>query len=79
VPHVVSNVVPEHVNLPTLSSGIRDLVTEPRRSKRHRTETSFGPDFITSFLVETLESFDVDASTDEFVSLFLLEEDTKAY
>jgi len=34
VPHVVSNVVPEHVNLPASSSSVRDLVTEPRRSKR---------------------------------------------
>jgi len=33
VPHVVSNVVPEHVNLPSRSS-VRDLVPEPRRSKR---------------------------------------------
>jgi len=72
VPHVVSNVVSESVNLPTSSSSVRELVTEPRRSKRQRTETSFGPNFITSFLVEVLEKFDTDALTDEFISLFLL-------
>ena len=77
VPHVVSNVVPEHVNLP--ASSIRDLVIQPRRTKRQRTATSFGPDFITSFLVEVLKSSDVDALIDEFVSLFLLKEDPKTY
>ena len=41
VSHIVSNVVPEHVNLPATSSSVRDLGTEPRRSKRQRTETSF--------------------------------------
>jgi len=79
VPHIVSNVVPEHVNLPVSSSSVGDLATEPRRSKRQKAETSFGSDFITSFLIEVLESFDVDALTDEFVSLFLLEEDPKTY
>jgi len=49
VPHVVPNVVSESMNLPASSFSIRELVTEPRRSKRQRTETSFGPDFITSF------------------------------
>jgi len=34
VSHTVSNVVPEHVNLPVASSIVRDLGTEPRRSKR---------------------------------------------
>jgi len=55
------------------------LVAEPRRSKRQRTKTSFGPNFITSFLVEVLEKFDTDALTNEFMSLFLLEEDPKTY
>ena len=75
----MSNVVPKHVNLPASSSSVRDLITEPRRSKRQRTETSFGPDFIISFLVEVLESFDVDALTNQFVSLFILEEDPTTY
>ena len=77
VTHVVSNVVSESMNLPASSSSITELVTEPRRSKRQRTETSFGPDFITSFLEEVLENFDTDALIDEFMSLFLLEEDPK--
>ena len=77
VPHIVPNVGPEHVNLPTSSSSVRDLATEPRRSKRQKAETSFGSDFITSFLIEVLESFDVDALTDEFVFQFLLKEDPK--
>ena len=34
VPHVVSNPVSESMNLPAVSSSIRELVAEPRRSKR---------------------------------------------
>ena len=34
VPHVVPNAVSESMNLPTSSSSIRELVAEPRRSKR---------------------------------------------
>jgi len=79
VTHVVSNVVSESMNLPASSSSITELVTEPRRSKRQRTETSFRPDFITSFLVKILEKFDIDALIDEFMSLFLLEKDPKTY
>lgn len=79
VPHIVSNIVPEHVNLPASSSSIENLGTEPRRSERQRIETSFDPNFITSFLVEVLENFDIDALTDKLVSLYLLEEDPKTY
>ena len=67
------------MNLPDSSSSIRELVTEHRRSKRQRIESSFGPNFITSFFVEVLEKFDTDVFTDEFMSLFLLEEDPKTY
>jgi len=70
VPHVVSNVVPECVNLPASSSSVKDLVTEPRRSKRQRTKTSFDPNFVTSFLVGLLESFDTNALIVEFVFFF---------
>jgi len=55
------------------------LVTKPRRSKRQGIETSFGPTFITFFLAEVLEKFDTDSLIDEFMSLFLLEEDPKTY
>jgi len=79
VTHVVPNAMSESTNSPASNPSIRELVTEPRRSKRQRTETSFGPDFITSFLVEVLEKFDTDALTDEFMSLFLLEEEPKTY
>ena len=75
----MSNVMPKHVNLPTSTSSVRDLVTKPRRSKRQRIKTSFGSDFITSFSIEVLKSFGVDALTNEVVSLFLLEEDPKTY
>ena len=79
VSHTVSNVVPEHVNLPAAGSSVRDLGTKPRRSKIQMIETSFGPDFITFFLVEVLENFDINALTDELVSLYLLKEDPKTY
>ena len=51
VPHAVSNVVSKSMNLPASNSSIRELVVEPRRNKRQRTEISFGFNFITSFLV----------------------------
>jgi len=55
-PHVVPNIVSKSVNLSASSSSVRELVTEPRRSKRQRTEASFSPNFITSFLVEVVEN-----------------------
>jgi hypothetical protein len=51
-------------------------VTEIRRSKRRRTETSFGPDFVTNFLTEIN---DVDYISESIVHLFLTEEDPKTY
>ena len=45
----VRHVVSESMNLAASSSSIRELVVEPRRSKRQTTETSFDPSFITSF------------------------------
>ena len=78
-PNVVPDVMPENVNLPTSSFDARVVVTEPRRSKRLRTETNFGPDFVTAFLVETFDNLDIDAITEELVSIFLIEEDPKIY
>ncbi|KAL0404059.1 UNVERIFIED_CONTAM: Retrovirus-related Pol polyprotein from transposon TNT 1-94 [Sesamum radiatum] len=49
-------------------------VNELRRSKRQRTEHSFGPDFLTAFLTEDLERLN-----EEFVSMFLVENDPKTY
>ena len=49
---------------------------EPRRSKRQRTETSFGPDFITAFLTEII---DVDILSEELIYSYMLEEDPRTY
>ena len=67
------------MNFPTSTSGDRVVTTEPRRSKRIRTETYFGPDFVTAFLVETFYNLDIDVITEELVSIFLIKEDPKAY
>ena len=69
----------ESVNLPISSSHDRVSVTKPRRSKTRRIETNFIPDFVTVFLVETLDNLDVDIITEEFVSMFLIKEDRKTY
>ncbi|KAL0423210.1 UNVERIFIED_CONTAM: Retrovirus-related Pol polyprotein from transposon TNT 1-94 [Sesamum radiatum] len=49
-------------------------VVEIRMSKRQKTERSFGPDFLTSFLTEDLNRID-----EQFVSAFLVDEDPKIY
>ena len=77
--HVASVNHSETVNLPASSSGVRVTETEPRRSKRRRIETNFGPDFVTAFLVETIGNLDVDVIIEEFISNFLIEEDPKTY
>jgi len=68
----------ESVNLSNSSSNDRVSVTEPRRSKRRRFETNFEPDFVTTFIVESIDNLDVDVITEEFVSNFLIEGDPKA-
>jgi len=78
VHYVAPNVVFESI-FPILSCNFRELVSKPIRSKRQRTETSFSPDFITSFSIEVLENFDTDPLTDEFMCLFLVKEDPKTY
>ena len=47
---------------------------EPRRSKRQRTEKSFGPDFLSTFIVEMCDEINCN-----FTSLFLIDEDAKTY
>ena len=79
VPNVVSDIMPKNMNLPTFSSDNRVVITELRRSKRIRTETNFGPDFVTAFLAETFDNLDIDVITEELVSIFLIEEDPKIY
>ena len=58
------------------SSALNEQVNEPRRSKRQRIESSFGPDFVTAFLVE---NNDIDKINYAFVLAFLIEEDPKTY
>jgi len=74
----VHETIPVHDNMPLSisSSGVIILVDEPGRSKRTRVETSFGPDFLTNFLIE---DFDVNFLFDQIVSSFLIEEDAKTY
>jgi len=64
------------LSLPVSSSDTNEQANEPRRSKRQRIESSFGPDFITTFLIE---NNDVDKVNDTFVSTFLIEDDPKTY
>lgn len=64
----------DNVPLSTSSSRVRNIVDEPRRSKRPRVESSFGPDFLTNFLIE---DFDVNFLSDELVSTFFIEKDPK--
>ncbi|OIT38552.1 hypothetical protein A4A49_59382, partial [Nicotiana attenuata] len=62
--------------LPSSSVTANEHEKELRRSKRHRIEASFGPDFVTSFLTKDI---DFDILNDEFVSIYLIEEDPKTY
>jgi len=59
----VPNVVVDVVNLSASSSDVKDIVTKPRRSKTRRIEISFGPNFVTAFVIETFENLDVDVIT----------------
>ena len=70
--------IPVHDNVPLSASyfGVRISVDELRRSKRPRVKTSFGPDFLTNFLIE---DFDVNFLPDQLVSSFFIEEDPKTY
>ncbi|OIT30130.1 hypothetical protein A4A49_58059, partial [Nicotiana attenuata] len=68
-----------HVNshiVPSSSVTANEHENNLRRSKRHRIEASFGPDFITTFLTENI---DLDVLSDELVSIYLIEEDPKTY
>ncbi|KAA0036921.1 ty1-copia retrotransposon protein [Cucumis melo var. makuwa] len=69
-PEIVSETpVSETVDTPNLSCEL-----EPRRSKRQRTEKSFGPDFLSTFIVERRDEIDCN-----FTNLFLIDEDPKTY
>ena len=66
-------------SLPVKMTDVKVPETEPRRSKRHRVETNFGPNFVTAFLIESFNSLDVGVITEEFVLNFLIEEEPKNY
>ena len=79
VPNMASDSAPKILNLIASSSDVRVIATEPRRSKRYRIETNFRPNFIATFLVKALENLDVHVIIEEFVSIFLIEEDPITY
>ncbi|CAJ2637428.1 unnamed protein product [Trifolium pratense] len=58
-----SNTTSVPLHLPIYSSVANEQVKELRRSKRKRIESSFGPDFVTAFLIE---NNDVDKVNDAF-------------
>ncbi|XP_070007571.1 uncharacterized protein LOC142165387 [Nicotiana tabacum] len=62
--------------VPSSSVTANEHENELRRSKRHRIEASFGPDFITIFLTENIY---LDVLNDELASIYLIEEDPKTY
>ncbi|KAA0058501.1 ty1-copia retrotransposon protein [Cucumis melo var. makuwa] len=59
----------ETIDTPNLSCEL-----ELRRSKRQRTEKSFGPDFLSTFIVERRDEIDCN-----FTNLYLIDEDPKTY
>ena len=65
--------MPNSINTSTTNDS---QITELRRSKRKRTETSFGPNFITTFLIE---NDNCDYLSEELIYSYVLEEDPKTY
>jgi len=57
-----SNAMRGNMNLPLNSLVGCYSIDEPRRSKIHRVETSFAPNFITIF---SIKNFNIDAFTNE--------------
>ena len=59
---IVHESLPAHDNVKMSASSVvvRDSIDEPKRSKRCRVQTSFGPDLLTTFLIE---DFDVNFLT----------------
>lgn len=68
--------VPTVVESSSLTGGDKE-VTELRRSKRKRTETTFGPDFITAYIAFLVEN--IDRIDESFVYAFLVSEDPKTF
>lgn len=67
---LVTNVMP----LP--STIVQSENVQPRRSKRKKIETNFGPDFVTTFLTEIL---DVDEIDEQFVCLHVFDDEPKTF
>jgi len=74
----VHRTVPVHDNMsmPASSYVVRDSIDEPRTSKRCRARTSFGSEFLTTFLIE---GFDVNFLADELVFAFFIEQGPKTF
>ena len=68
--------VHENVNMHAFSSVVRDPIDELRKSQRRKVETSFGPDFRITFLIE---DFGVNFLTNELVSAFFLSSRSKNF
>ena len=64
----------KHLNLKLLITSNVRYELEPIKSKRQRTEKSFGPDFLSTFIVERRDEINCN-----FMSLYLLDEDPKTY
>ena len=74
--HDVSNSVPSSSSIPSSSPIVQTDVVEPRKSKRRRTETSYGPDFLTVFLSELNN---VDEIDELVVFLHLFDDEPKTF
>ena len=73
---ISSSIEPSVVSTSSLPFSVPLVVDEPRRSKRSRTETSFGPDFVTNFLIEL---GDIDKIDESIVNVLMIEDDPKTY
>ncbi|KAL0537146.1 hypothetical protein IC582_026116 [Cucumis melo] len=68
------SVVNEMLVFETVNTSNVGCELEPMKSKRQRTEKSFGPDFLSTFIVERHDEVDCN-----FTNLFLVDEDPKTY
>ena len=75
-PMHVNIAIDDDVHMSASNSIVKDYIDEPRRSKRYRVKTSFGPNFLMNFLIEDL---DVNFLSNELLSYFFIEEDPKTY
>ncbi|KAA0033055.1 ty1-copia retrotransposon protein [Cucumis melo var. makuwa] len=69
-----TSIVSETLVSQTVNTSNLRCELELRRSKRQRTEKSFGPDFLSTFIVERRDEIDCN-----FTNLYLIDEDPKTY